>query len=85
MFNDKHGAEWRTAKEAAAYIKSIGGRATEATLATLRSNGGGPRFSKKTGAIYYRTSTIDDWLLEHSSPEVASTSELKALNDKGDE
>ena len=34
----------------------------EKTMATMRSNGTGPRFIKKGRVFYYR-SIIDDWLL----------------------
>jgi hypothetical protein len=76
MFSERDEV-WLSPREAAAYVQSKGGRATEATLATLRSNGGGPRFSKRMSAIYYRRATLDKWIEKHSSPEVESTSELR--------
>jgi hypothetical protein len=77
MFTDNQGEEWLSPKEAAEYVPSKGGHATEATLATLRSKGGGPPFKKNMGRIFYRRSGLDKWIEETSSPEVRSTSELK--------
>jgi hypothetical protein len=77
MFTDDQGEVWLSPKEAPEYIRSKGGRATPATLATLRSKGSGPPFKKMTGGIIYRQTGLDKWIEEHSSPEVNSTSELK--------
>ena len=77
MFTDDHGEVWLPPKAAAVYIGSRGGRATIATLATLRSKGKGPPFKEMTGAILYRRSGLDKWMEDNSSPEVNSTSELK--------
>ena len=79
MFTDDQGEQWLSVKEAVDYIRSKGGRATEATLNTMRSRGNGPTFRKQMGAILYRKSAIDVWMEANSSPEVKSTSELKAL------
>jgi streptogramin lyase len=79
MFTDEQGEVWLTPKEAGAYVRSQGGRATLATLATLRSNGNGPSFMKRMGGILYRQSGLDKWMQANSSPEVKSTSELKKL------
>ena len=77
VYTDEQGEVWLSPKEAAEYIQSKGGRATEATLATLRSNGKGPPFKKKMGGIIYRKSGLDKWMEDSSSPEVTSTSALK--------
>jgi hypothetical protein len=77
VFTDNQGEVWLTPKEVAEYVRSKGGRATKATLATRRTNGGGPPFKKRTGAILYRKSALDKWMEDNSSPEVKSTSELK--------
>jgi hypothetical protein len=79
MHTDSQGESWLIPREAAEYIHSKGGRATEATLATLRSRGSGPPFKKLMGGILYRQSGIDRWMEVNSSPEVKSTAELRKL------
>ena len=49
MLTDEHDEAWLTPQEATDYIKSKGGRATEATLASMRSKGNGPLFKKMDG------------------------------------
>jgi hypothetical protein len=83
MFADDQGEIWLSPREAAEYVRSKGGRATEATLATLRSKGNGPPFKKKMSAILYRQSGIDKWMEDNSSPEVTSTSALRKIKNDG--
>lgn len=77
MFTDDQGEQWLSVKEAVEYIRSKGGRATETTLNSLRTRGGGPLFRKQIGAILYRKPALDKWMADNSSPEVRSTSDLK--------
>jgi hypothetical protein len=78
MFTDATGEVWFTPKEAAEFIVSISGRATESSLASRRTNGGGPPFRKVNGRIHYPRSGLILWVEAGTSPIVNSTSELKA-------
>jgi hypothetical protein len=51
-----------TVAQTVEYLRKRGAHITQATLATLRSKGGGPPFFKRFKHIYYQRSDLDDWI-----------------------
>jgi hypothetical protein len=65
--------------EASVWLTERGLPMSEPTLASKRTNGGdGPRCFKIGKPVYYRESALREYLLSKITPEVRSTSELKA-------
>jgi hypothetical protein len=77
MFTDDDGTWWYSPKEAAEYINKFGGNATVATLATMRTNGGGPPFIRSGRRVHYLLIGLAAWIKAKKSSLVTSTSELR--------
>jgi hypothetical protein len=65
-----------SAEQLAALLSSMGFKVTPATLATLRSRGGGPKFAKFGRTPLYRWGDALDWAQSRCSPVVENTSQL---------
>jgi hypothetical protein len=66
-------------EEAPGWLTAHGLPSTASSLASKRTNGGdGPRWFKIGRLVYYRESALREYLLSKITPEVRSTSELKA-------
>ncbi len=52
--------------EAADYCKAKSGVGSYATLLTLNCKGGGPRYEKVGGKVFYYKTDLDDWLASHT-------------------
>jgi hypothetical protein len=69
---------FKRGSEAAAYIQDIYGQpCAEATLVTLRSRGGGPRFYKAGAAVLYAVEDLDAWALARMGEPVENTSQFR--------
>jgi len=66
-------------RAAAAALTEAGYPTATATLATLASRGGGPRFQKFGRYPLYRWSDAIEWAKARLGPLVASTAELDAM------
>jgi hypothetical protein len=71
-------------REAAAYVREKHSvPCTEATLATLASRGGGPRFYLFEKIPIYNEGDLDCWVKERLGEPVRSTSEARSLAARG--
>jgi hypothetical protein len=67
-----------TGNEASAYLLAQHGiRRKPATLATLRSRGGGPPFRKAGRDVIYEPADLDGWAAKAKSGPLASTSQAR--------
>ena len=57
-----------TTEEAAAYLKC-----SISTLAQFRMKGGGPRYAKPAGRVYYDTADLDRWIEDSSRTSTSDT------------
>jgi hypothetical protein len=65
-----------TRKDAAALLTQWGYPTAKATLNTLATRGGGPRFSRWGRTPLYSESDLRDWVRQHLTPAVSSTAEF---------
>jgi len=64
-----------TPKEAVAYLRALGcRRVTVASLATMRSRGGGPQYRKDGRYVLYSERALREWAQKRSSGLLDSTS-----------
>ena len=68
--------------EAAHYCSLRGFKTSPATLATLASRGGGPRYIYFGKRPLYTQADLDDWITSRSSAKVKNTSERYAVSDR---
>lgn len=61
-------------QDAARLLREFGLRTTPASLATMATRGGGPRYFKNGKICLYRQSDLEEWLLLRSSDLLDSTS-----------
>jgi hypothetical protein len=69
---------------ASAWLGERGIRRSPKTLRKLRVIGGGPRFRRLNGQVFYTEAALEEWLRERVSPEYGSTSEAAASGGDGD-
>jgi hypothetical protein len=66
--------------EAAAYIEDTYNQpCAKATLSTLRSRGGGPRYYKAGSAVLYAVEDLDQWALSRMGEPVENTSQFRRV------
>ena len=61
-------------QQAADVLRAFGLRTTAASLATMATRGGGPRYFKNGKICLYRQSDLEEWLEQRSSDLLDSTS-----------
>ena len=62
--------------EAAEYCKAKSGVGSYSTLLTLACKGGGPRYEKVGGKVFYYRADLDEWLASRTrmvEPKASST------------
>jgi len=67
-----------TREKAAAALSDLGYPVSKATLATLASRSGGPRYCRFGKRVLYRWADLVDWSKARCGPTVRTTSELDA-------
>lgn len=70
-------------EQAAEYLEGKNTPCSVATLATLRTRGGGPKFRKFGRMILYTPKSLDEWVESRLSDPVASTSEYAEQRRQG--
>jgi hypothetical protein len=63
-------------KQACDYLRDQGVVRSPVTLRNLRLKGGGPKFRKLGGSVYYEPDLLDEWIRDRLTAPVRSTSEL---------